>query len=359
MNFQRDFFSSLRVILIAAFIFSLNSIAALQINAADPSYRMDFDGDGKTDIAVFRPGQRDVFPFPPSYFYILGSQSGQLISQQWGRAYDIHTPADYDNDGKTDVAVFRWLENDLTATASDFWIKYSLGGHHTATRFSGFGNIVSRNYFDDGRAEIAVFDRYDASEDPTNPCFIWAFSIKPGGSDFGLRKDVINSCLPAQSYLTPAVGDYNNDGKSDAAILVQSLNQPSSQNQFRIWFSPVSPIYTPPDSIQTFDIDYPIPGDYDGDGKTDLAGSRNVDGVRLWRVKYSNSNQTFELYFGFNSDYPVPGDYDGDGKTDIAVFRPSNGMWYIRRSSDIALIQIAFGLSTDIPLTMPNSNIYH
>lgn len=354
MNFHRVIFSYACKFLTAGFILGLS----LAVQATDASYKMDFDGDGKTDIAVYRAGQRNVFPFPNSYFYILSSQTGQLISHQWGRAYDIHAPADYDNDGKTDVAIFRWIDDDLTATASDYWINYSLGGH-SATRFSGFGNIVSRNYFDDGKAEIAVFDRRNISEDPTTTCFIWSFSIKPEGSDFALRKDLINNCIPDGTYITPAIADYNNDGISDIAVFVRSASEPSSQNQFELWFSPVSPQYTPPDFSMRFDIDYPIPGDYDGDGIGDIAGSKNVNGIRLWRIRKSTSGDIDELYFGYNDDYPVPGDYDGDGKTDVAVFRRSNGAWYIKRSSDGVLTGQFFGLSTDIPLTLPNANIYY
>ena len=33
-----------------------------------------------------------------------------------------------------------------------------------------------------------------------------------------------------------------------------------------------------------------------------------------------------------HNDVPVPGDYDGDGKTDIAVWRPSSGIWWILRA---------------------------
>ncbi len=353
MNDRRNFFSRFTKFPAAVFILFLT----FSVNATDASYKMDFDGDGKTDIAVFRPGQRNVFPLPPSYFYVLGSQNNQVFAYQWGRAYDIHTPADYDGDGKTDPGIFRWIENDLSPTARHFWINFSSGGH-SATEFSGFGNIVSRNYFDDGRAEIAVFDRYDISKDPTQPCFIWAYYIKPATSEFALKKDISNECMPAQTYITPAVADYNGDGFSDLAILEQRLSNPG-ENLFKIWHSPVLPLYTAPEITFSFDVDYPIPGDYNGDGIADFAGSKTINGIRLWRIRSSIDGSVREIYFGFDTDFPVPGDYDGDNKTDIGVFRPSTGVWYIIRSSDLALTQMAFGLPTDIPLTMPNSNIYY
>lgn len=357
MNYRRIASARGRIFLAIVFILNLHLSFASTVKATDLSAKMDFDGDGKTDIAVYRPGQRGVFPFPLSYFYILGSRNSQMISYQWGRAYDIHTPADYDGDGKTDPGVFRWIDNDLTPSASHFWIKYSLGGH-TAINFSGFGNIISRNYFNDSKAEIAVFDKYNVSEDPTNPCFIWAFFIKPEGSQFALQKDLTNDCLPAGTYLTPAVADYNGDGYSDLAVFEQSSLNPGGA-RIKIWHSPVRSVYTQAEIIFPFDIDYPIPGDYDGDGIADIAGSKTVNGLRYWRIRSSINGEVREIFFGFNTDYPAPGDYDGDGRTDIAVFRPSNGTWYIIRSYDQVLTQETFGASTDIPLTMPNANIYY
>jgi hypothetical protein len=59
----------------------------------------DFDGDRKTDFAVYRPSS--------GTWYILNSSNGSFTGFNFGLADDRPTPADYDGDGRADIAVFR------------------------------------------------------------------------------------------------------------------------------------------------------------------------------------------------------------------------------------------------------------
>ena len=67
--------------------------------ASDLKVPADFDGDGKTDIAIFRPGE--------NLWVIAQSSDGKIVYRTWGTAGDIPVPADYDGDGRADLAVFR------------------------------------------------------------------------------------------------------------------------------------------------------------------------------------------------------------------------------------------------------------
>jgi hypothetical protein len=72
----------------------------------------------------------------------------------------------------------------------------------------------------------------------------------------------------------------------------------------------------------------------------------------MWYVRGSLGADIFTLW-GISTDVPVPGDYDGDGKDDVAVYR--NGVWYINKS--LGGIQItSFGLAAD--KAVPNTYLH-
>ncbi len=86
--------------------------------------------------------------------------------------------------------------------------------------------------------------------------------------------------------------------------------------------------------------------DFDGDSKTDISIFRPSNGE--WWLNRSSDNQTFATQFGQSSDIIVPADYTGDGKTDIALFRPSGGNWFVLRSEDSSFYAFPFGTNGDI-----------
>jgi hypothetical protein len=96
-----------------------------------------------------------------------------------------------------------------------------------------------------------------------------------------------------------------------------------------------------------------VPGDYDGDGKTDFAYWAPSTGT--WNVRLSSTGVVTTRAWGLGSvgDVPVPGDYDGDGKTDFAVFRQPTGQWFTIQSATGGIVNSVFGVAGELDIPVP------
>jgi glucose/arabinose dehydrogenase len=268
----------------------------------------DFDGDLKTDVALYRPST--------GVWYAINSSNSSFRIQQFGIAEDIPAPEDYDGDNISDIGVFR--------PSAGTWYYFRSSDNTVAIiQFGLSGDKPQAGDYDgDGKADLTVFR-------PSTGVWYTLRSSDGGFSaiQFGLSADI------------PTAADYDGDGKYDIAVW-----RPSDGVWYRLNSS--NGAFA---AIQFgLNGDLPAPGDFDGDGRIDQTVYRPSTGV--WYTLFSTNGGFQAIQWGLAEDIPVVGDYDGDGKEDIAVWRPSTSIWYIRRSTNGALQAAQFGISTDLPV---------
>lgn len=250
----------------------------------------DFDGDGLTDVAVFRPGS------PGNWFYRVSPSYANKVYPAFGDAGDVLVPADYDGDRKTDFAVFR-------PSQGRWYIVQSTNNTLRQVAWGANGDKpVPADYDADGLIDIAVWR-----------AGVWYIQQSANSAtrlvSWGAATDV------------PLRGHFEGTDGADFAVF-----RPSENN----WYilnnagssSRVVSLGATGDTL--------APADYDGDGKTDPAVFRGSSAD--WYIFQSTTSSTVGIHWGATGDSPVPGDYDGDSRADVAVWRPSTGSWYILNS---------------------------
>ncbi|MBV9958065.1 MAG: VCBS repeat-containing protein, partial [Acidobacteria bacterium] len=148
----------------------------------------DFEGDGRTDLSVFRPADNT--------WYAKESSNSLLFTRQFGTSGDLLAPADYDGDGRTDVAVFR-------PSSGSWFILQSSNSVIRSRQFGTSGDLpVPGDYDGNGLTDIAVY--------------------RPANGTWYITMGISNSVRTEQfgaSGDRPVPGDYDGDGRNDLAVV--------------------------------------------------------------------------------------------------------------------------------------------
>ena len=215
----------------------------------------DFTGDGKTDFAIF---DRVVSAF----FVKDASNPGPTIfASQIGNpqhaASIVPGPADFDGDGKADFAIY-------DKTVATFFVKYATNPNAAVAAESQVGDPnhagsivpVQADYDGDGKVDFAIYDRAVAT-------YYVKYAVAP--TQLGVASQIGD---PGHaSSITPEIGDFDGDKKSDFAIFDRVVSTYFVKTA-------TNPNAAIAGGSQIGDVNHingiaVVPGDYDGDGKLD------------------------------------------------------------------------------------------
>jgi hypothetical protein len=281
----------------------------------------DIDGDGKSDLVVWRAST--------GTWHWLTSLSGYDIAvqgtKQWGNQSlgDVPRIGDIDGDGKSDLVVWR------ASTGTWHWLT-SLSGYDIAAQGQkqwgnqGLGDVPILGDIDgDGKADLAVWRASTGT---------WHWLTSLSGYDIAAQgqKQWGNQSMGD----VPILGDMDGDDEADLVVWRASTGTWH-------WLT----------SLSGYDIaaqgqkqwgnqslgDVPMLAAMEGDGKADLMVWRASTGTWHWLTSLSGYDIAAQgqKQWGNQSlgDVARIGDIDGDGLSDLPVWRASTGTWFWLTSS--------------------------
>ncbi len=262
----------------------------------------DFNGDGKPDIVVIN--------FEGGASVLLGKGDGTFqppVNFATGPTPWSVAVGDFNRDGKADLAIACDGSVSILLGNGDGSFQPSVG--YPAGR--ELISIALGDFNGDGEADIAV-----GGSSGTLNIFL--------GNGDGTFAGAVNYSAGAGILQDIAVGDINGDGNADLAVASETPSSPGTGAMLAVLigngdgtFQPVT-LYTPGDSYSV------ALGDFDGDGKPDLAitNKETANNSRpVLDILHGNGDGTFQPAVAYPTGIialkAAVGDFNGDGRADI------------------------------------------
>jgi len=240
----------------------------------------DYDGDRKTDIAVFR---RD----PLATFYVMRSATNTIYTEQLGLGTDDPVVGDYDGNGTADTAVMRHNGNGT----SSWYYRPNGGSMYVTLTLNSDNSRAGGDYDGDGKYDPAAFG--DGGGGVGRFTILLSSTGTTSTINFGSSSNLV------------APGDYDGDGKTDPCVIAEGAT-------FFTWsFAPSTGGFPNLEGTAIADSwgltasDLPAPGDYTGDGKYDYAIWRDDGAFGEFFVMTPVTRQIYRRPWGLHLDFPA------------------------------------------------------
>ena len=265
----------------------------------------DFNGDGHADIAVA------VEHFEPRLMIFLSTGLGGFTTISFVVNYypDSVVSGDFNGDGKMDIALLIVSGGGVQVFLGNGVGGFTTGPHRFLTGLSP-RQIYAGDVNSDGKLDLISANAFSLSDRQQGSISVL---LGDGTGVFETSRSYWDSSLQPRAI---AVGDFNNNGRSDLAVTV------AFSSQIVIRLDDGAGGLLPPVTVQAQSDPVSLAlGDFDGDSKLDLASANEFGGtVSIFTGNGSGGfAPPIHVAVGAEPTAIVSGNFNADNRTDLAV----------------------------------------